>query len=685
MRKVTKRFFAILIVVSMLVIPNQGVFAANSEPGISADAKICADINILLGQSEAGVTIAYTQSSPTRIQAAILYLRLKGLEQTAYAFTGTKNFLDYKSTFGSGRKVMAYLKANPSLGFVGYADGKFRPKKIIGIKEFYKLILTSLGYRQGTDFEYSEVFTLATSKGIHQLNAEPLVKIDTIATAIVQGLRATLITGHSTLAQKLVDMGKLDANLAAAAGLIPTPTATPTSAPSITPTPTATPTATPTNSPTPTISPDPTPTPNPADTFPLKLSENGRYLTDVNNNPYYPFIDTGWMVCSYISQADIETYLDNRASHGINTILCYAAPFERYASLGNYNGDLAFVDHNLSQPNDTYFENVDFVINEAAERNMQVLLCPFEFAGYLDYSPLPDVGYNESLTPGKARIIGQYFGNRYKDFKNIIWFVGGDYMPENQNEIDIVDALAEGIREYDLYHLMSYHPSGGSSSSQYFHDRYWLKFNMNQSYSPDSTKAYTLSLDDYSYSPTKPTILIEPCYENLGGNTAFQVRRAISWGSLSGTFGTSYGNGVVYNFGRNASVDFTQYLDTPAFLHVENLTKCINSREWIKLEPDRINSVITSGGGYYDDTDYVTTSIADDKSFSISYIPTAREVTVDMSVFNGSKMLKWFDITSNMSSEIGIYPNIGTVNLSARPANSAGQYDWILIIEDVAE
>ncbi|MDD4395895.1 MAG: hypothetical protein PHQ33_08420, partial [Bacteroidales bacterium] len=138
-----KRILSLLLVISIMVIPCQIGFAANSEPGISADAKICADINLLRGIDEAGVTIAYTQSEPTRIQAAILLLRLKGLEETAYNFTGTNNFKDYKSTYATGRKIMAYLKANPSVGFIGYPDGYFRPNRIISIKEFYKVILTA--------------------------------------------------------------------------------------------------------------------------------------------------------------------------------------------------------------------------------------------------------------------------------------------------------------------------------------------------------------------------------------------------------------------------------------------------------------------------------------------------------------------------------------------------------------
>ena len=60
--------------------------------------------------------------------------------------------------------------------------------------------------------------------------------------------------------------------------------------------------------------------------YPLKVSENGRYLIDQNGKPFYPVVDTGWMVFSYINEEDAEYYLEQRRLHGVNTILCYGAP-----------------------------------------------------------------------------------------------------------------------------------------------------------------------------------------------------------------------------------------------------------------------------------------------------------------------------------------------------------------------
>jgi len=392
------------------------------------------------------------------------------------------------------------------------------------------------------------------------------------------------------------------------------------------------------------------------------------------------------MVFSYISKAQAEIYLDNRKAHGINTILCYAAPF--YIDRANAEGNLPFLNNNISTPNDAYFESVDWVINKAAEKDMQVIIDPCELANYTDSTK------NYGLNVENARLFGEYMGNRYKNYRNIMWFVGGDSAPSD-TQIQISNAMAEGIREYDINHIMSYHPNGGHSSSEFFNEQFWLKYNMVQSYNPNSLSPYILLLDDYNLvNPIRPSILIEPCYEDGGSNSTFHVRRAIAWSVFSGSFGVTYGNQIVYNFavntnlpyqyGRDLSSYWTPYLDRPALLHISNLVGLIKSRNWSMLVPDQDHEVITVGYGNYGDTTYATAEIASDGSFAMAFLPTQRAVTVDMTKFNGTKQLKWYDMTNNTFTNITTHSNTGTVVIPANTSfNSANGTDWILVIEDI--
>jgi len=57
------------------------------------DNQICASLGILVGEGN-GVTAGYLAKSSTRLQAAIMFLRLKGLEAVARTYKGTTNFAD---------------------------------------------------------------------------------------------------------------------------------------------------------------------------------------------------------------------------------------------------------------------------------------------------------------------------------------------------------------------------------------------------------------------------------------------------------------------------------------------------------------------------------------------------------------------------------------------------------------
>lgn len=96
-------------------------------------------------------------------------LRLRGLKAEALAYTGTESFAD-ADTIGWGQPVMAYLKAHTELGWIGYGTN-FGPNGEMTAKDYYKVILKVLGYKQNTatvvgGFTYEGVMKFAASKGL---------------------------------------------------------------------------------------------------------------------------------------------------------------------------------------------------------------------------------------------------------------------------------------------------------------------------------------------------------------------------------------------------------------------------------------------------------------------------------------------------------------------------------------
>ena len=67
------------------------------------------------------------------------------------------------------------------------------------------------------------------------------------------------------------------------------------------------------------------------------------------------------------------------------------------------------------------------------------------------------------------------------------------------------NAIAEAVKSVDKNHLMTFHPMGGSSSSEWFHKKDWLNFNMFQSgHGKRDFSNYRMIMRDYKLQPANP-------------------------------------------------------------------------------------------------------------------------------------------------------------------------------------
>lgn len=98
----------------------------------------------------------------------------------------------------------------------------------------------------------------------------------------------------------------------------------------------------------------------------------------------------------------------------------------------------------------------------------------------------------------------------------MIWILGGDRTIDSERYLEIWRAMAEGLREGDRgEHLVTYHPQGGYSSSQWLHCEPWLDFNMIQSgHAARHAPNYEMIKHDYGLLPVKPCMDGEARYEN---------------------------------------------------------------------------------------------------------------------------------------------------------------------------
>lgn len=192
------------LMAAVLMLASLPGITVQAEDTIGKEAKACSELGILLGSDKSGVTAQYLSNIPTRLQAYIIALRLKGLYDEAGKFVSSKNFLD-ASAAGWAKNYLAYAKNYPELGWTGYSDGRFGVNDKINAQAFYKVLLETLGYKQNVDFTYAKTLEFADKIGlIKSVQEIAAIKSFTI-NDIAKGIYAALNTNIAGTDKKLVD------------------------------------------------------------------------------------------------------------------------------------------------------------------------------------------------------------------------------------------------------------------------------------------------------------------------------------------------------------------------------------------------------------------------------------------------------------------------------------------------
>jgi hypothetical protein len=496
---------------------------------------------------------------------------------------------------------------------------------------------------------------------------------------------------------------------ASTATTTPTRTATTiptlTAGPSSTVSPTRTSTQTPSRTPTRTASPDPTAsqtntaTQPPSITptgiynttqyiYPLKPSGNGRYFVDQNNMPFFINGDSPWALIGQVSNEDAQIYLQDAASKGINSIIVTLTE-SHYAdnAPANYYGDVPFTTPNsFITPNEAYFAHADWVIHKAAEYGIQVIIAP-NYLGCCTDGWWDELMNNNSISD--AAWYGNYIGNRYKNFPNIMYAWGNDTNPCGVNSTqtacsqrDKIRAMAQAAFAADPFHLHTYHASPEFSALDIFDPGSdpWLTANATYTYQPVQIK----SLQDYNRTAGMPFFLFESHYEKDWANAQpIQVRRQAYVAILSGAAGQHVGNNPIWHMNGipgDTTNTWKSHLNDEARTDLPFIRALFESRLWYTLIPDQTHSIVIAGYGSETGSDYVGAARTSDGSTFIAYIPSQKQITLDMTKVSGiSAKAWWFNPRDGTSQLIGSFPTTGTMNFT--PSTNE---DWVLVLDDAS-
>ena len=131
---------------------------------LGTDLHILERMGMLIGEGN-GITEDYIKTVPTRVQAAIMVLRLNGVDAEAAAYAGTDNFAD-SSLEAWAMPYLAYLKTHKEFGLEGTGNNMFEPTAKIDEQSYAKILLTALGYTINEDFTWDNTLSFAKEKGI---------------------------------------------------------------------------------------------------------------------------------------------------------------------------------------------------------------------------------------------------------------------------------------------------------------------------------------------------------------------------------------------------------------------------------------------------------------------------------------------------------------------------------------
>lgn len=326
----------------------------------------------------------------------------------------------------------------------------------------------------------------------------------------------------------------------------------------------------------------------------LAVSQDGRRLIHEDGSPFFYLADTAWELFHKLNREDAFRYLENRAEKGFTVIQAVALAEKDGLRRSNAYGRCPVkIDGNgrfdpLQMDVDgeySYWDHVDAIVRRAGELGLYVAMLP----AWGDKIRKEWGEGPELFTVDSAYQYGLWLGERYRDSGNIIWVLGGDRAFTTRSQLNIVDAMARGLKAGDGgRYLMTFHPAGGQHSADFVGDEAWLDFNMIQSGHTRSRFNYEMIAKDWRRFPHKPVLDGEANYEGHPENfrpengfmDAADVRQSAYWAVFSGACGHAYGHHSVWNFvtlpDKDAPrgyycADWTEALDYPGSGQMKHL------------------------------------------------------------------------------------------------------------------
>jgi hypothetical protein len=251
--------------------------------------------------------------------------------------------------------------------------------------------------------------------------------------------------------------------------------------------------------------------------------------------------------------------------------------------------------------------------------------------------------------------------------------------------------MGKGIKSADPNHLMTFHPWGEKSSSEWFQNCNWLDFNMAQTgHGQYSYAIYRMIQLDYALTPVKPCMDGEPRYEDhpinwlpdsLGWFNEMHVRQAAYWNLFTGAHGHTYGCHPIWQMAAPglSPVGFARHywydvLDLPGAWQMLNVRRLMESRPTLNRVP--FPEIVLNPGDEYS---HIAATRGD--GYLMVYTPLGNDIELDGNMLPAKKYTAWwFDPRSGKSIKAGTVEKKNPLRFMA-PSRGPG-FDWVLVLDE---
>jgi hypothetical protein len=157
---------------------------------------------------------------------------------------------------------------------------------------------------------------------------------------------------------------------------------------------------------------------------------------------------------------------------------------------------------------------------------------------------------------------------------------------------------------------------------------------------------------------------------------------------LSGGTGQLYGNAYTDEF----LPGWKDYVDTTGVTQLMIWRSFFSSLRWQNLVPDQNHTVVTAGYGNPGDPkdranmlDFCAAARSEEGTVVVAYMPTPREITVDMARLKGRAAAAWFDPVNGSYIPIPgeLIANSGLKRFMPprKMHDDDGDGDWVLLLD----